>query len=45
MKIMFCDMEFDYGVKRNGTNAIGGALQNAFQAMDTKLKHYITMIF
>jgi len=29
---MFCDMEFDYGAKRNGTNAIGGALQNAFQA-------------
>ena len=32
MKILFCDMEFDYGVRRNGINFIGRAMREAFEA-------------
>ena len=32
MKILFCDMEFDYGVRQNGINYIGKAFLKAFQA-------------
>ncbi len=32
MKILLCDIEFDYGVKKNGINYIGRAFENAFKA-------------